>query len=212
MLAKLIVAAMFTFCVCSLNAQPLTKFSDVVDTNVYVAFYESVSGSGLYNGAFIYFPRATNVESRNIIPPTNQVNTGASTKIHLDSCLFKMVYASPADQNGSHSYLSEFRNPSDGKTIAIEYGAPFILKSENIKTLSDGSQLVGANYSYFIDLFLQDNYASQYSRGEIRDNVAFRNENGNVLIEHKYKNEVVGITYYCANNQTTYTRYFRAKQ
>lgn len=57
-----------------------------------------------------------------------------------------------------------------------------------------------------------DDYASGYEGEQISESHVFTDAAGNSLTDLIFNNEVVGIKYYCANNNQTYERFIKPKE
>ncbi len=167
-----------------------------------------VRDSNQTNFAFgFYLFCDVSMEIRNLKPPVRLLKIPNGTVL-LDSCSIFMPFSQFNAHTEYHKYIYEIRNKTgNNETIALEYGSMDIATMPN--PISEG--LIKKIYSYFIVLADEDVYAAEYSPHETIESHLFSDSLGNSLYEIKYDNSVVGLRYYCANNSTEYTRFFKGK-
>ncbi len=183
-------------------------------------FTDNECGNGAYYGVvYVRDSNQTNygfgfylfcdvkMELRNLVPPVRLLNLANGT-ILLDSCSIFMPFSQYNAQTEYHKYIYEIRNKTGNEeTIALEYGSMDIATQQS--PISN-NQMKKIN-SYFIVLADEDEYAAEYSPHETIESHLFSDSLGNSLYEIKYNDSVVGLRYYCANNSTEYTRFFKGK-
>lgn len=172
----------------------------------YGVNYMMEDSNDKYSWGFYLFGDAQ-MNTRNIIPPVRNI-IHQNGSILLDSCDICRPFFQFNSATNYHKYIAEIRLPNESinSTIAIEYGPSSIIDS----TLGD--RQVKAGFSYFIILAEPDTIAAQYSPHEVSETHVFSDGNNNSLYELYYNGNVVGIRYFCGNNNQLYTRYFVPKQ
>jgi len=170
----------------------------------YGVNYMMEEGSGNYSWGFYLFGDEK-MDTRNLKPAVRNINH-ANGSILLDSCNICRPFFQYNSTTKYHKYIAEIRLPNGNQsTIALEYGPSYV-----IDTLVGDKQLKGG-FSYFINLSENDTIASQYTPQEVSENHVFSDGHNNSLYEIMYNGNVVGIKYFCANNNQLYTRYFIPK-
>ncbi|MBX3042246.1 MAG: hypothetical protein KF896_00875 [Ignavibacteriae bacterium] len=172
----------------------------------YGVNYMMEDNNDKYSWGFYLFGDAQ-MNTRNLIPAVRNI-IHENGSILLDSCNICRPFFQYNSATNYHKYISEIRLPNVvvNSTIALEYGPSSVIDS----TLGD--RAVKAGFSYFITLAESDTIASQYSPHEVTETHVFSDGYNNSLYEILYNGNVVGIRYFCANNNQLYIRYFISKQ
>lgn len=191
------------------NSQIQLNLTDNICGNgtKYGVVYSRDSGQVNFGFGFYLFCDVK-MELRNLVPPVRMLNT-KNGQILLDSCHIFMPFSQAHPKLKYHKYIYEIRpNSGDTSTIALEYGA--IDVDYAINPLDSSKNMHKVN-SYFITLADEDEFADNYNPSEITELHLFTDSNGNSLYEKKYNEKVVGLRYYCSNNNMEYTRFFIGK-
>lgn len=188
-------------------AQYQLKFVDIcANGNTIGVIYMRDSNSTQYAYGFYSFCD-NKMDLRNLNPPVRNITTNSGTVL-LDSCTIYRTFTQYNNQTDYHKYIYEIRSPFlDDSTIALEYGN---CRGDTVYNPLTNGVMSKVN-SYFIILAVADQYASEYEPEEISQQHIFADSNGNSLYELIYDNNVVGIKYFCVNNNILYQRYFKGK-